>query len=98
MSTRLKMVRGTLRFRGHEDDPSSDYVIPPSALSRSEPNAIAAHSYEQLAGDVDTAIRNSYGLPRLVLHKLEGPNTDTIRQPDANPFGTVHDQTYGWFP
>ena len=69
MSARLKMVRGTLRFRGHEG-PSSDYVIPPSALSRSEPNAIAAHSYEQLAGDVDTAIRNSYGLLRLVLHKL----------------------------
>lgn len=97
MSARLKMVRGTLRFRGHEG-PSNDYVISPSALSRSEPNAIAAHSYEQLAGDVDTAIRNSYGLLRLVLHKLEGPNMDTIRQPDANPFGTVHDQTYERFP
>jgi len=54
-------------------------------------------STEQLAEDVDSAIRNAYGSLRLALHKLEDLKMNIIRQPHANPFETVHDQMYEMF-
>ena len=58
---------------------------------------MTAISTEQLAEDVDAAIRNAYGSVRLALHKLEDLKMNVIRQPDANPFGTAHDQMYEMF-
>jgi len=69
----------------------------PDPHSRRPLNAMANTSTEQLAEDVDAAIRNAYGSLRLALHKLEDLKMNMIRQPDVNPFGTVHDQMYEMF-
>ena len=89
-------LRSSLRILRRSRDPALG-VFPNLLFLGTSLNPMTAISTEQLAEDVDAAIRNAYGSVRLALHKLEDLKMNVIRQPDANPFGTAHDQMYEMF-